>query len=73
MAEEGLPGRKWFKHTLQAPGMYLGYAAEPFPGVSQALDDNDVATAQAQTEVAAQCVNSAAAFLAGREVAAESM
>lgn len=26
-AREGLPGRKWFKHVLQAPGLYLGYGA----------------------------------------------
>ena len=45
--------------------MYLGYAAEPFPGVSQALDDGDVDTAQAQVAVAATCVNDAASFLAG--------
>ena len=32
LAAGGLPQRPWFKHTLQAPGLYLGYAAEPFPG-----------------------------------------
>ncbi|CAN0337223.1 unnamed protein product, partial [Laminaria digitata] len=24
LSEEGLPGRKWFRHVLQAPGLYLG-------------------------------------------------
>lgn len=24
LAEEGLPGRQWFRHVLQAPGLYLG-------------------------------------------------
>ena len=45
--------------------MYLGYAAEPFPGVSQALDDGDVDAAQAQVAVAATCVTDAAQYLVG--------
>ena len=24
LSEEGLPGRQWFRHVLQAPGLYLG-------------------------------------------------
>lgn len=24
LSEEGLPGRPWFRHVLQAPGLYLG-------------------------------------------------
>lgn len=24
LAQEGLPGRPWFRHVLQAPGLYLG-------------------------------------------------
>ena len=23
LSDEGLPGRKWFKHVLQAPGLYV--------------------------------------------------
>lgn len=26
LAEQGLPGRQWFRHVLQAPGLYLGCA-----------------------------------------------
>ena len=59
----GLPQRQWFKHTLQAPGLYLGYAAEALPGVRQALDDGDVALAQQQAEVVATRINAAASFL----------
>jgi N-acetylated-alpha-linked acidic dipeptidase len=47
LIEDGLPGRPWFKHILQAPGMDLGYAAEAFPGIQQALDDGDLGTAGA--------------------------
>ena len=66
---EGLPQRQWFKHTLQAPGLYLGYAAEAYPGVRQALDDGDLALAQAQVEVVAGRIAAAAHFLAtGRDL-----
>ena len=64
LSPEGLPERPWFKHTLQAPGLYLGYAAEAFPGVRQALDDEDANLAQQQADVAAARVAAAANFLA---------
>eukprot|EP00752_Nemacystus_decipiens_P007436 g6646.t1 len=67
LADEGLPGRPWFRHVLQAPGLYLGYAAESFPGITQALSDGDLSLAQEQVLVAAACVSDAAAFLSGEE------
>lgn len=63
LAEKGLPQRPWFKHILQAPGMYLGYAAEAFPGIQQAIDMNDAELAQAQVEVAAAQIQAAASFM----------
>lgn len=63
LAEEGLPERPWFRHILQAPGMYLGYAAEAFPGIQQAIDMNDGEVAQAQVEVAAARIQAAASFM----------
>jgi N-acetylated-alpha-linked acidic dipeptidase len=63
LLEEGLPGRQWFKHVLQAPGLNLGYAAEAFPGIQQAIDDQDVKVAQNQTRLAAERVKAAASFL----------
>ncbi len=48
----------------QAPGLYLGYAAESFPGVTQAIDDDDLPLAQQQVAVAAERVAAAAHFLA---------
>ena len=65
LSDAGLPKRPWMKHTLQAPGFYLGYAAEALPGVQQALDDGDVELAQEQVGVVANCVQRAATFLAG--------
>jgi N-acetylated-alpha-linked acidic dipeptidase len=63
LLNDGLPGRPWFKHVLQAPGLYLGYTAESYPGIQQAIDDNDLTTAQEQVEAAAGAVNAAAFFL----------
>ena len=51
------------KHVLQAPGLYLGYAAEALPGVQQALDDDDLEVAQEQAEVAAECIMNSAKYL----------
>lgn len=42
LSEEGLPpNRPWFRHLLYAPGTTTGYAAWPFPGPRQALEDKD--------------------------------
>ena len=44
------------------------YAAESFPGITQALRDGDEALAQAQVAVASGCINDAADFLSGGSV-----
>ncbi|CAN0214090.1 unnamed protein product [Discosporangium mesarthrocarpum] len=65
LTEDGLPKRKWFKHVVQAPGLYLGYDAETFPGITQPLKDGDRALAREQIAVAASCVLAAANYLGG--------
>src|SRR5882724_5476683 len=35
---EGLPNRPWFKHQLDAPGFYTGYAAKTMPAAREAID-----------------------------------
>jgi len=64
LTTEGLPGRKWFRHPLQAPGLYTGYAAQTLPGIEHALTTYDYKEAQEQVEVAAGRVQAAAEFLA---------
>jgi N-acetylated-alpha-linked acidic dipeptidase len=61
---DGLPKRKWFKHALQAPGIYLGYQAEVFPGISWALGESPQ-EAQREADNAADCILQAANFLQG--------
>jgi N-acetylated-alpha-linked acidic dipeptidase len=34
----GLPNRPWFKHQLDAPGFYTGYAAKTMPAAREAID-----------------------------------
>jgi len=52
--DQGLPGRPWFKHFVDAPGQYTGYEAKTLPVVREAIeqkqwkeaDDGIVTTAQ---------------------------
>ncbi len=64
-SKAGLPGRKWFRHIGQAPGLYLGYAGESLPGVTQAVNDGETVLAQEQVLVAASRIKAAATYLAG--------
>ena len=36
--EAGLPGRPWYKNTMQAPGALTGYAPKTIPAVREALE-----------------------------------
>ncbi|GBG25629.1 Transferrin receptor protein 2 [Hondaea fermentalgiana] len=72
LAPEGLPQRPWFKHVLQAPGLYLGYDAKVFPGIDQAVSDGDGALAQSLVARYADLLRSAAARV-GRPQASSSL
>merc|ERR1719213_421989 len=63
LTTEGLPGRKWFRHVLQAPGLYTGYAPKTLPGIYEAIGAQQWTLAQSQIKVAASRVNAAADFL----------
>lgn len=30
-------GRRWFKHVVYAQGLYLGYGADVYPGLAEAI------------------------------------
>jgi N-acetylated-alpha-linked acidic dipeptidase len=38
LAEEGLPGRPWYRHTIYAPGLQTGYGVKTLPGVREAIE-----------------------------------
>ncbi|MCG9129317.1 M28 family metallopeptidase [Candidatus Poribacteria bacterium] len=40
--QDGLPMRPWFKHLIYAPGLNTGYAAVVFPGIIDAIEQQDV-------------------------------
>ncbi|CAB9498534.1 Glutamate carboxypeptidase 2 [Seminavis robusta] len=61
----GLPKRPYYRHVLQAPGYYLGYGSQPFPGIHQAFYDGDAKLAQSEVLVAAKAVSNAASLLRG--------
>ena len=65
---DGLPGRPWFRHAIYAPGKYTGYAAVVIPGVNEAIDLGDRATAQHEAAALAEALTRAAESLesAGR-------
>ena len=63
LLDDGLPGRKYFKHVLQAPGLYTGYAPKTLPGVYDAVSALDWPRARAQAALAAAHIEKAAAFL----------
>jgi N-acetylated-alpha-linked acidic dipeptidase len=45
---QGLPNRPWYRHAIFAPGEYTGYQAVVLPGINDAIERNDAATAAAQ-------------------------
>jgi N-acetylated-alpha-linked acidic dipeptidase len=60
---EGLPRRPWYRHSIFAPGEFTGYAAVALPGVSDAIQEQDAARAQAQLNALAQALRRAATAL----------
>ena len=60
---EGLPDRRWYKHTIYAPGEFTGYAAVVIPGVNEAIEAADAPRAQSQLAPLAEALNRSAAIL----------
>ena len=70
--QEGLPRRAWYKHMIDAPGVYSGYGAKTIPGVREAIEQKHWDEANSQIERIAtvlnretSLINSAADELAG--------
>jgi N-acetylated-alpha-linked acidic dipeptidase len=59
----GLPRRPWFRHAIYAPADLKGYSASPIPGVSEAIQRNDAATATQQLQALTGVLNRAAELL----------
>lgn len=63
IADEGLPGRSWYKHVVFSPSEHNAYGATSFPGVQDALAVGDWRLAQRQLDVVCHLIQRAAAGL----------
>jgi N-acetylated-alpha-linked acidic dipeptidase len=61
--EEGLPGRPWFKHFVDAPGQYTGYEAKTLPVVREAIEQKQWKEADAGIIVTARVLETEAAHI----------
>ena len=61
---DGLPGRPYFRHLLQAPDMLNDYNSVVFPGVAY-YADKDVAKAREQLDIIVAKINAISAKLSG--------
>lgn len=52
----GLPRRPWFRHLIYAPGFYTGYGVKTMPGIREAVEQRNLAEAQAQAARVAQAI-----------------
>ncbi|WP_088340832.1 M28 family metallopeptidase [Robiginitalea sediminis] len=60
---EGLPRRSWYKHQIYAPGFYTGYGVKTFPGVREAIEQENWEEARQQIERLATTLNGMTAHL----------
>jgi len=61
----GLKQRPYYRHVLQAPGIYLGYGTQVFPGVLQPISELDWDQANKEANILATRIDQAAKFLRG--------
>jgi N-acetylated-alpha-linked acidic dipeptidase len=61
--DEGLPGRPWFKHFVDAPGQYTGYEAKTLPVVREAIEQKQWKEADAGIVVTAKVLETEAAHI----------
>jgi hypothetical protein len=53
---KGLKDREWYKHLLFAPGLYLGYGGEVFPGIQAALTRSNLKETLTEIERVRQAI-----------------
>jgi N-acetylated-alpha-linked acidic dipeptidase len=61
--EQGLPGRPWFKHFVDAPGQYTGYEAKTLPAVREPIEQKQWKDVDAQIAVTARVLETEAAHI----------
>ncbi|HSC44761.1 MAG TPA: transferrin receptor-like dimerization domain-containing protein [Candidatus Acidoferrum sp.] len=61
--EQGLPGRPWFKHFVDAPGQYTGYEAKTLPAVREAIEQKQWSDVEPQIATTARVLEAEAAHI----------
>ena len=61
LAEQGIPGRPWFRHLIYAP--LPSYEAETLPGLREALQQNNLVRAREQALALEKAIDRATAIL----------
>jgi len=61
--EGGLPKRPWYRHLLYAPGFYTGYAVKTMPGVREAIEQKQYASAESEIGRVAKALEREVALL----------
>jgi N-acetylated-alpha-linked acidic dipeptidase len=64
LAEEGIPGRPWFRHLIYAP--LPSYEAETLPGLREALLARDMPRAREQAQRLGQAIDQAFEAVSGK-------
>lgn len=59
LIEEGLPGRRYFRHVMQAPDLHNDYNSQVFPGVAFYAASGDITNANVQIQILTQRITAA--------------
>src|ERR1019366_992499 len=60
---DGLPGRPWFKHAVDAPGFYTGYGVKTLPAVREAIEQKKWMEAEAALVDVGRILDAEAAWI----------
>jgi N-acetylated-alpha-linked acidic dipeptidase len=63
LSPEGLPRRPWYRHLLNAPGVYAGYGAKTMPGAREAIELKRYSEADPEIARIAKALQDEAALL----------
>jgi N-acetylated-alpha-linked acidic dipeptidase len=61
--EAGLPRRPWYKHLLEAPGVYTGYDPKTIPGVREGIEQKRYAEAEQEIVRVAKALEDESALI----------
>jgi N-acetylated-alpha-linked acidic dipeptidase len=61
--EDGLPRRPWYKHLLDAPGVYTGYEPKTVPGVREGIEEKRYAEADQEIVRVAKALQDESALI----------